>query len=56
MNFYSPATMQSAFNADESRTTLHRHMITVADAENAYYGEIEEKKGYDDKDLSNNLM
>lgn len=30
---YSQVTMQSAFRANESRTTLHRHMITVADAE-----------------------
>lgn len=49
MNFmpYSPATMQSAFNADESRITLHRHMITVADAQETEYGVTKEAEEYE---------
>lgn len=47
MNFYSPATMQSAFNANESRTTLHRHMITVADAQETEYGVTKEAEEYE---------
>lgn len=49
MNFmpYGPATMRSAFNADESRTTLHRHMLTVADAEETEYGVTKEAEEYE---------
>lgn len=49
MNFmpYSPATMQSAFSANESRTTLHRHMITVSDAEESHYGATKEAQEYE---------
>lgn len=39
--------MRSAFNADESRTTLHRHMLTVADAEETEYGVTKEAEEYE---------
>lgn len=42
MNFYSQETLQQAFSANKSYGTLHREMITVADAIESY----EEQKFY----------